>query len=1205
VATLVAVEFWQRPMGATSALWTLALIPLGFAGYRGGVAPSLLAAAVITGYVGWHEYMLEMTFSAGSVTPVVVAALVSTSLAAIVGLLGQRHADSLARLRKQEREAADRESSLAAVQNSRAEHRNIFNSVPAMIWFKDPNGIILRANRRAAESIGKRIDQVEGSSTWDLYPIHAPDYQRDDLEVIRTGRPKLGIIERYETPDGAEIWVRTDKIPLRSEDNEITGVIVFAVDITEHLSEQQRLKHKHDELQAAVVARTKELEQVSADLDRAVAERQRMAKALQHGEQRLQAIMDHSAAIIYLKDQEGRYVLVNRRYEELFHARGDSVIGKTDQEIFPPALADAFRRNDQVVLRERRTKEFEELAPHDDGLHTYISLKFPVFDAQNELIGICGISTDITERKQMEERLRLSEARLRTMTDTIAAAAFIFQGERLIDANPAAERITGYSKQELIGRDFWMVIHPEDREKVRSRGMARQKGEVLPPTYEVKILRKDGQIRWVSFTAGMIEIEGNPAVFGTAFDITDRKRIEDEKIELLHVEERVAAVSKMLLASGGKAEALNEALLQLLEAAKVSRVYVFENFQDPQQGLCTRQTHEVCAPGVTPQIGNPVLQALPYRPDFARWEQQLSSGEAIRGIVREMPAAKRAFLEKQDIQSILVIPIHAAGQWYGFIGFDDTRSERHWTDADIHLLRTAGEMMGAYLARERTQEALRQAVKAAEAASKAKSQFLGNISHEIKTPISSILLVAESLRRQAAERQEQVRQSEVILRNGRHLLALLNDLLDLSLIEAGRLDVEAADCSLFDIIADVEGITAPLAQEKSLNFKIRYVSAAPSRIRTDRRRLTQAIINLVNNAVKYTEEGFVEVRVSCEREARPQLVIAVEDSGIGIEPVDLERIFETFTQVRTVSQQASEGAGLGLSIARWIAVRLGGWLRVASESGRGSTFTITVPLQTPPGVRWIEPTNIPSSSILEEGRVPPAKLRLKGRILLADDADDARLVMQTALGTAGAEVIAVADGAQAVDVAKSPDDFDLILLDLRMPNMDGEQAVAELRRRGCRGPIIALTAHVAANDRAPILNAGFDDVWSKPITLEQLLKRTADFLPDDTALTPQEEAAVQAARAAHDAASRATFLSLLPGRMQALRLALEAGDYAAAMEPVHKLAGAGGTCGFMGISDIAGELFRLLKDNVHERIPDALARLEAEASRALSQVEPT
>lgn len=499
------------------------------------------------------------------------------------------------------------------------------------------------------------------------------------------------------------------------------------------------------------------------------------------------------------------------------------------------------------------------------------------------------------------------------------------------------------------------------------------------------------------------------------------------------------------------------------------------------------------------------------------------------------------------------------------------------------------------------EEALASARQRAESANRAKNVFLGNISHEIRTPIMAMLGAAELAARShpTANGDGRFDYHDTMLRNGRHLLSLIDDVLDMARLEAGRLEVHVERYSLPEIMADVEAVTAPLATRDGVRFRIVYDTEIPETIRTDPMRLKQAVINLVSNALKFTEQGHVDVHVGVERDAdEPRLAICVEDTGPGIAPEALERIFETFGQLDTGPATAMRGVGLGLPLAKWIAERLGGRLDVESVVGVGSTFRLRVQTGPLDGVAWVTPAApmVVSGSARdrEDGR---GATRLCGKVLLAEDFADARELIRAALEEAGAEVTSVADGRQAVDAAAEAT-FDLILMDNRMPVMDGVTAVRELRRRGCQTAIIAVTASTSARERARVLDAGFDDLWPKPLSLGRIVKQVGDYLetraPDEASDTrSDDDAHPSVSLADRIAAVAAEFGASLGARVGAIRDAVDAGDNARAREMLHQLVGSAGIHGFMEIADEAARVLPLAKSGTLADRPGELDALQA------------
>jgi len=394
---------------------------------------------------------------------------------------------------------------------------------------------------------------------------------------------------------------------------------------------------------------------------------------------------------------------------------------------------------------------------------------------------------------------------------------------------------------------------------------------------------------------------------------------------------------------------------------------------------------------------------------------------------------------------------------------------------------------------------------AADAANLAKSEFLANMSHEIRTPMTAILGFADTLltegdiSRAPPQRIDAVR---TITRNGKHLLNLINGILDLSKIEAGKLKLEVVSCSPYDLARDVVSLMQVRADAKGISLVLKPAGKLPETIETDPIRLRQILINLVGNAVKFTEVGQVVVGMSLVRpdDAEQMIQFAVRDTGIGISQAQMEQLFQAFSQVDASATRKFGGTGLGLAISKRLAEMLGGNVTVTSDVGKGSTFRLSVATGPLDDVATIDPpVGIDRDNAIPKSKSPPTRppKKLDGRVLLVEDGPDNQRLISFVLEKAGAQVTLAENGRIACEkvtqAVNEGEPFDVILMDMQMPVMDGYEATRRLKDDGCTTPIIALTAHAMDGDREKCLEAGCDGYASKPINREQLIAIVSEY----------------------------------------------------------------------------------------------------------------
>jgi len=386
-------------------------------------------------------------------------------------------------------------------------------------------------------------------------------------------------------------------------------------------------------------------------------------------------------------------------------------------------------------------------------------------------------------------------------------------------------------------------------------------------------------------------------------------------------------------------------------------------------------------------------------------------------------------------------------------------------------------------------DALLEAKEAAEASSIAKTRFLANVSHEIRTPLTAILGYADFLLEPDQTPDQRTECVQIIRRNGDNLLQIVNDILDLSKIEAGRLTIDKMPFSPLQVAQDVVSLLVVRANEKKLSLQIEGDGVVPAAVMSDPARLRQILINLVGNAIKFTEHGGIRIVIGAAKgssSSESMLRFDVIDTGIGISPELATRLFQPFAQADDTATRRRGGTGLGLSISRRLAEALGGSLTLESEPGKGSRFRATIACETIPADASPRPQANEIHSPNAATPLRPARFDMPCRILLAEDTPDIQRLVAAMLRKAGADVQVIGDGRSAVETALGGD-FDVVLMDMQLPEMDGQTATRALRAAKYDRPVIALTAHSMSAERDTCLQAGCNDFVTKPVRRDELV----------------------------------------------------------------------------------------------------------------------
>jgi PAS domain S-box-containing protein len=766
-------------------------------------------------------------------------------------------------------------------------------------------------------------------------------------------------------------------------------------------------------------------------------------RAAQQTRSLLASIVENSSDGVVAITAGGTMLTWNRGAEAIFGYSAREAIGRNVAMMIPPERHRILEQLTEQVLQGATISQHEGLGVHREGHRLYISVTAcPIRNRDGEVEAISVMVRDISERKKAEDALREGEERFRVMADgcpTVMWANDARGTKQFI--NRAYREFTGATLEELEGDKWQVLLHPDDAPAYVA-ALQRAVREHAPFRAEARARRADGEWRWLdSYANPRFAPDGEfLGHVGLSPDITERKQTEqalqssEEKFRELA--ENIHEVFWMMPPSGDR------------------MLYVSPAYEEVWERTCESLYQ------------NPMSWAEAIHPE--------DRGRAHELFERQMQG------ESVDSEYRIRTP---QGQ------------EKWIRDSAFPVIGEKGEVIRVVgIAKEVTERKLHeaeliQAREGADAANRAKSRFLANMSHEIRTPMNGVLGMIQLLL-ETNLTAEQQQYATVAQSCGHTLLALIDDILDLSKIEAGKIVLEKVSFNLREPLEDVERLLGPQAKAKGLRIQVRVAPEIPAIVRGDAHRLRQILTPLSGNAIKFTENGGITVAAALDGQADGNATVrfTITDTGIGIPPEQASSLFTAFTQADVSTTRKYGGTGLGLAICKQLVAMMGGSIGLESRAGEGSTFWFTAVFE------MTEASQYRTSERRTDRRVGDRRgsksVACDARILVAEDNAVNRLVTLAQLQKLGYQASAVANGAEAVE-AVGRGGFDLVLMDCAMPVMDGYEATRQIRSSNhCAIPIIALTASTMSSDRDRCLAEGMNDYLSKPVDLT----RMADLL---------------------------------------------------------------------------------------------------------------